>query len=309
MPRPLRFIVGVVFVAYLGVVAQLVLSPSPSLGDRAIVELINATERFGVILSVTAAELVLNVLLVVPLGLLGGLLFPRVRPTAWVAGVFVVSLTVELAQLMGLSARTGSSQDVVANTLGAFVGALMLAMIREIIAGINLEPASTHEPDLRWARLSEPPWRNLLMGAYIVYLAAVVYLVWSPDPGTPGRMVLRVVDLAAAFGAVISSSAAERGLNVLMLVPFSLIGGLLIRRLSVADWVVAGFVLSAGVEIVQRIVLPSRSGSARDIVANTLGALIGAVILAALLALFTRRPQQLARGETTPVSSAGTMHR
>ncbi len=309
MPRPLRLALGGVFVVYLGVVAQLVLSPSPALGDRAIVKLVSMAERFGVLVSVSTAEFALNVLLVVPLGLLGGLLFTQIRPTAWVAGVFITSLIVELTQVVGLSARTGSSQDVVANTLGAFVGALLLAMVREIIAGINLDPPAPRTTDPRWTGLSEPPWRNLLIGAYIVYLSAVVYLVWAPNPSVPGRSVLSLVDVAAWFGVVISSSAAERALNVLMLVPLSLLGGLLLRRLTFSDWVVAGFALSATVEIVQRIVLPTRSGSARDIVANTLGSLIGALILTAAWALWTQRIQPHPRGEATPVTGAGTMRR
>ncbi len=121
--------------------------------------------------------------------------------------------------------------------------------------------------------------------AYVVYLAAVVYLVWTPSPSLPGRGVNAVVEVATRLGLAISPTLAEFGLNVVMLVPLSLIGGLLFRRVTFSDWVAIGFLTSITVEVGQRLVLPTRSGSSRDIVANTLGALIGAAILTVLIAL------------------------
>ena len=147
-----------------------------------------------------------------------------------------------------------------------------------------------------------------MSGAYLIYLAAVFYLVWTPSPSVPGRSVLSVVDLAGKLGLGITTSAAERGLNVVMLVPLSLMGGLLIRRFSFSDWVVAGFVLSVGIESVQRMVLPTRTASAGDIVANTLGSLIGALILTIVLFLCMRRPPR-PRGDTTRAAHAGSMQR
>ena len=44
-----------------------------------------------------------------------------------------------------------------------------------------------------------------------------------------------------------------------------------------ANWVVYGFVLSCAVELVQGLVLPPRSAQFEDVVANTLGALVGAL--------------------------------
>lgn len=71
-----------------------------------------------------------------------------------------------------------------------------------------------------------------------------------------------------------------------MLVPLSLIGGLLLPRLSPSDWLAVGFALSVSIEAVQRLVLP-RSGTARDVVANTLGCWLGAVLLMLALTLWT----------------------
>ncbi|WP_141783305.1 VanZ family protein [Ornithinicoccus hortensis] len=68
-------------------------------------------------------EAAANLLLFVPLGFLIVLVArPRSWPWAALAG-FLVSLSIELAQL-GLSARTTQLRDVVFNTAGALVGAL-----------------------------------------------------------------------------------------------------------------------------------------------------------------------------------------
>ncbi len=125
--------------------------------------------------------------------------------------------------------------------------------------------------------------RRVLGGAYVVYLLAVAWLVWNPTPSAPGTAVTWLADLTAQ-----SPERAEFALNVVMLVPFSLLGGLLLPRLRVSDWTAAGFFLSGLIEVVQRLVLPTRTGSSRDIVANTLGSLLGALALAVLVALWSR---------------------
>ena len=121
--------------------------------------------------------------------------------------------------------------------------------------------------------------RSVLIVAYGVYLTSVALLVWSPDPAGPSAAVARTVAGLARLGVGVSGGLVEFGLNVVMLIPLSLLGGLLVRRLRVSDWIAAGFCLSLTVEVIQRLVLPTRSGSSRDIVANTLGAAIGAMLL------------------------------
>lgn len=131
--------------------------------------------------------------------------------------------------------------------------------------------------------------RRVLWVTYGVYLGWVAFLVWAPSPSVPSRAVAAFVSLAQRAGVGISPTLAEFALNVVMLVPLSLIGGLLLRGLRTSDWIAIGFVTSSAVEVVQRLVLPTRSGSSRDIVANTLGALVGAVLLSVVLGLLARR--------------------
>jgi glycopeptide antibiotics resistance protein len=70
------------------------------------------------------------VALFVPLGLLGPVVFERWSWTFWLSMGFLVSFAVEFTQLVVLSARSASSSDVVANTLGAAGGVLAARLLR-----------------------------------------------------------------------------------------------------------------------------------------------------------------------------------
>ena len=70
----------------------------------------------------------------------------------------------------------------------------------------------------------------------------------------------------------------EWGLNVLMFVPLSLLGSAFRPGWTWRDWIGVGFVASGLIELVQLVLLPNRVASFSDVVANTLGALIGALL-------------------------------
>lgn len=71
-------------------------------------------------------ELVANIVLFVPFGAMIMLASPRVRWGWVVGGGLITSGCIELVQAVALPGRTGSLQDVVANTLGAAVGAAVM---------------------------------------------------------------------------------------------------------------------------------------------------------------------------------------
>ncbi len=71
-------------------------------------------------------------------------------------------------------------------------------------------------------------------------------------------------------------------LNVLMIVPAAMLVSLVFPRHPWANWVVYGFVAASTVEMLQGALRPLRSAQYVDVVANTLGVLIG-VLLAAVL--------------------------
>ncbi|MGD8215860.1 VanZ family protein [Aestuariimicrobium sp. Y1814] len=67
----------------------------------------------------------LNVLLTVPLGLLARLGLPRLPWWTIPLGVLVLSASIELAQWLLPLGREGTVADVLTNTLGGLVGALL----------------------------------------------------------------------------------------------------------------------------------------------------------------------------------------
>jgi glycopeptide antibiotics resistance protein len=66
---------------------------------------------------------------------------------------------------------------------------------------------------------------------------------------------------------------AEGFLNIVLFVPFGAALRWLGARLSSA--ILLGFLFSLAVELLQRYVIPGREGELQDLIANTLGALLG----------------------------------
>jgi glycopeptide antibiotics resistance protein len=122
---------------------------------------------------------------------------------------------------------------------------------------------------------------GLLTIAYLVYLVAVGVLVFQPTGDQASGSVLWVSHLLRSWHAASWLSGpvnVEWGLNVLMFVPLSLLGSYFRPGWTWRDWVGVGFVASGLIELVQLVFLPNRVASFSDVVANTLGALIGALL-------------------------------
>ncbi|MEV8214881.1 VanZ family protein [Leifsonia sp. NPDC077715] len=133
----------------------------------------------------------------------------------------------------------------------------------------------------------------------VVYLLAVAGITLDPAPGNPAgnpllRALLRAVSAVPGLGWV-DYSVAEFTANVLLFVPMGVLFTLL---LGVWRWwlaVAIGVVATLLIEFTQ-LFLPARVSDPRDLLANTLGTLIGV----AIVVLFTRAA---ARAET-PASDA-----
>ena len=116
-----------------------------------------------------------------------------------------------------------------------------------------------------------------LLAAYVV-LVAMLLLVPSSAP--PTWIIEHSARLATDAGAppwIASTSRMEQLLNVAAIVPLTFAGALLRPAVTWRDWTAAAFVGSLLVEVVQAVALPERTPSHSDVVANTLGALLGAV--------------------------------
>ena len=142
-----------------------------------------------------------------------------------------------------------------------------------------------------------------LLVAYVVFLAAVL-TQYNPTVATD--VVTHLEHSLAARGApgwVTGPGRVEFALNAAMFAPVAFLGAMTFPRHPWGNWVVYGFVASGAVELFQGLVLPPRSAEMADVVANTLGALVGSVAaLVVLRAWSGLRPA--AHRERTPRSVA-----
>lgn len=127
----------VALVAYLLLVALVVFQPAPELAVGSVGVLQQALESVGApaqLLNAYRVEFMLNTVLFMPLPFLGTLVFPRVRWSEWVVVAFVASAGIEFTQALVLDARSATFVDVVSNTLGALLGAVLGLFARRFIS-------------------------------------------------------------------------------------------------------------------------------------------------------------------------------
>ncbi|GGF43729.1 hypothetical protein GCM10011519_16990 [Marmoricola endophyticus] len=130
--RPLRALAALLLVAYLGLLAVATLSPQPSMASDVVARVADVLTAVGVPADLVVpgrVEAVLNTAMVVPATLLASVVWPRPGWRDWTAAGFVVSLGVEVVQAIWLPARSAQAVDVVTNTAGAFLGALVGALV------------------------------------------------------------------------------------------------------------------------------------------------------------------------------------
>ena len=127
-----RKVTVALFAVYLVGLARVTLWPR--LGDDDGFDLVRAALAWirstGIALTYSATELLANIALFVPFGILVSLLLPR-RP-AWlvIALGLATSAVIELAQLLFLPDRVSDVRDLVANTLGTAVGVAVMLVAR-----------------------------------------------------------------------------------------------------------------------------------------------------------------------------------
>ncbi len=117
----------------------------------------------------------------------------------------------------------------------------------------------------------------MLAVAYVVVLAVTVF---SPTSQVQWSAVVWVHEHLRGMGVPywVSSSAVEFVSNVVLFVPLSFLGLLLWDRWGWLAWVFLGFLATSVTETGQMVFLSERSPAMSDIVANTVGALCGALL-------------------------------
>jgi glycopeptide antibiotics resistance protein len=88
-------------------------------------------------------EFAANILLFMPLGIFAMLLVPGISWVRTVAGALTVTILIEVVQTLLRPDRTGSIRDVVANTLGAAIGAGIVVGVRRVGAAAGRSAAGT----------------------------------------------------------------------------------------------------------------------------------------------------------------------
>lgn len=140
-------------------------------------------------------------------------------------------------------------------------------------------------PSPRTRRLAQ-----LLLAALLVVVAVIT--LWPSPVDESGRStLLAVLDRLHARGVPqwVDYSFVERGANVVMFVPFGVLLAILLPRGYRWLAVVLPASMSLLVEVVQHLALPRRYASGWDVVANTTGALVGAVLAVLWIVAMQRR--------------------
>lgn len=118
-----------IYALFLGFI---LLGPSAEVPSDSVSVLTRAARSLGApaaLLESGRIEFVANVLIIVPVSLLGTVVWPRLNWRDWTAVGFVLAGTVELFQAVFLAQRSAAFVDVAANTLGSMLGAIVGVLV------------------------------------------------------------------------------------------------------------------------------------------------------------------------------------
>ena len=113
-----------------------------------------------------------------------------------------------------------------------------------------------------------------------VYLAILAVVLLSPSAALPSSLVGLLADAGEGAhlpAALVLPERVELVANTLVVVPATAVAAWLWPEHRWTTWTAYGFVAALGVEAVQALLLADRSATYVDVVANTLGALLGSV--------------------------------
>ena len=121
--------------------------------------------------------------------------------------------------------------------------------------------------------------RRWLLAALVGYSLFLVWVLLWPS-GAPATSTVGVIaDVLTWLGVPESLAAGARvefAVNAIMVAPIPFLVAALWPGWSWERWTAYGFIASGLVELVQGVFLPARSAQMPDVVANTIGVMVGA---------------------------------
>lgn len=134
--------------------------------------------------------------------------------------------------------------------------------------------------------------RRVIVCAAALYLLGVARMTLWPDFASPEQFdALRsAVAWLTARSIPVSYDGVEAAANVVMFVPFGVLGGLLVSRRGRWAVLTAGCATSAAIETSQLLFLPTRVATVQDVVLNTAGTAVGLLGLVVVVAARRTRP-------------------
>ena len=149
-----------------------------------------------------------------------------------------------------------------------------------------------------------PRVRWWLAGTVLGYLVLLGLLVMWPNGGQVRQLnvFLYLFFLHRGVSPSVTPEHYAFVLNVLVFVPPVLLAALVVDRVPPWWWAVTGALASAAIELTQAVALPGRMASFSDLMANALGAVIGAVAAYLVRARLRRAPGSPGRAEGASLS-------
>jgi VanZ family protein len=126
----------ILLAVYSALLAIALFSPSSEHQSSAVAHLGSVLSSLGMpsrLVTYPRLEVVMNAAIIAPVTFLGSFSFPSWSWRDWTAAGFLVAVVVELAQGLLLPDREATFSDIVANTMGALVGALVVALVRPML--------------------------------------------------------------------------------------------------------------------------------------------------------------------------------
>lgn len=134
--------------------------------------------------------------------------------------------------------------------------------------------------------------RRVIVCAAAVYLLGVARMTLWPDFASPDQLdALRsLVAWLTGHGVPVTYDGVEVAANVVMFVPFGVLGGVLVGRRHRGAVLAVGCATSAAIETSQLLFLATRVATVQDVVLNTAGTAVGLLGLAVVVAARRTRP-------------------